>query len=64
MKIGDQEITREDMPAMTAWQMNPDHLRQGFQDILNAKLGTAVQMPQTSDNGMMTTAEDVDNQWR
>lgn len=64
MKIGDEEIKREDMPAMTAWQMNPDHLRQGFQDVLNAKLNQGMMMPQTTDNGMMQTAQGSNNQWQ
>jgi len=64
MQIGDEVITRKDMPAQIAWQNgNPDHIRQGFQDILNAKLGTGVQLPQTSDTGMMNTAE-TNSQWR
>ena len=40
MRIGDQNITREDMPTMQAWKLNPDHLRQSIQDVLNNKLQT------------------------
>ena len=38
MKIGNEEITRDMMPAMQVYQMNPDHLRQSIQDILNANI--------------------------
>jgi hypothetical protein len=65
VKIGDQEITRDMLPAMQAWQMNPDHLRQSFQDVLNAKLAGGLQMPQTNPNsGMMQTQENRESQWR
>lgn len=63
MRIGDEEITRDQMPAMQAWQMNPDHLRQSIQDILNAKLNQGLAMPQTQENGMMQTAQGGSNQW-
>lgn len=46
MQIGDEVITRESMPAMQAWQMNPDHLRQGIQDVLNMKLNQPIVQPQ------------------
>jgi hypothetical protein len=63
MRIGDEEITRDQMPAMQAWQMNPDHLRQSIQDVLNAKLNQGLAMPQTQENGMMQTAQGGSNQW-
>lgn len=63
MQIGDQIITRDQMPAMQAWQMNPDHLRQSIQDVLNMKLGGGMMMPQQQDMGMMQTAQDSSNQW-
>lgn len=63
MRIGDEEITRDQMPAMQAWQMNPDHLRQSIQDVLNAKLNQGLVMPQTQDNGQMQTAQGGSNQW-
>lgn len=63
MKIGDEEITREQLPAMQAWMLNPDHLRQSVQDVLNAKLGQGVMMPQTQDNGQLQTAQGTQNQW-
>ena len=50
MLIGDENITRDQMPAMQAWMLNPDHLRQSIQDVLNAKIGQGVMMPQTQDN--------------
>lgn len=65
MKIGNEEITRDMMPAQIAWQnANPDHLRQTFQDVLNAKLGSGMQLPQAQDQGMMQTAQTGSNQWQ
>lgn len=64
MRIGDEEITRDQMPAMQAWQMNPDHLRQSIQDVLNTKLNQGLMMPQTQDNGQMQTAQGGSNQWQ
>lgn len=52
------------MPAMQAWQMNPDHLRQSIQDVLNTKLNQGLMMPQTQENGMMQTQEIRNSQWR
>lgn len=47
MKIGDEEITRNMMPAQIQWQQaNPDHIRQTIQDVLRQNLGQALQMPQ------------------
>lgn len=63
MRIGDEEITRDMMPAMQAWQMNPDHLRQSIQDVLNSKLNQGLAMPQTQDAGQMQTAQGGSNQW-
>ena len=63
MKIGDEDITREQLPAMQAWMLNPDHLRQSIQDVLNAKMGQGVMMPQTQDNGQLQTAQGTQNQW-
>ena len=63
MKIGDEEITREQLPAMQAWMLNPDHLRQSIQDVLNAKMGQGLTMPQTQDNGQLQTAQGAQNQW-
>lgn len=58
MKIGDTEITREDMPAQLAWQYgNPDHIRQGFQDILNARLSQQPVLQPQQDTGQMDTAQ-------
>lgn len=51
------------MPAMQAWMLNPDHLRQSIQDVLNAKMGKDVMMPQTQDNGQLQTAQGASNQW-
>lgn len=63
MRIGDEEITREQLPAMQAWMLNPDHLRQSIQDVLNAKIGQDVMMPQTQDNGQLQTAQNRETQW-
>ena len=63
MKIGDEEITRESMPSMQSWMLNPDHLRQSIQDVLNAKIGQGVVMPQSQDNGQLQTAQGAQNQW-
>ena len=52
------------MPAMQAWQANPDHLRQSIQDVLNVKLNQGLMMPQTQDNGQMKTAQGGSNQWQ
>lgn len=63
MLIGDQNITRESMPAMQAWMANPDHLRQSIQDVLQMKLGGGMMMPQQQDMGMMGTMAERSNQW-
>lgn len=64
MKIGDEEITRDMMPAMQAYQMNPDHLRQSIQDVLNANLNTPVQMPQQTGVPMQGTMDEHSSQWK
>ena len=51
------------MPSMQAWMLNPSHLRQSIQDVLNAKMGQDVMMPQTQDNGQLQTAQGASNQW-
>ena len=63
MRIGDEEITREQLPAMQAWMLNPDHLRQSIQDVLNTKIGQGVMMPQTQDNGQLQTAQGTQSLW-
>lgn len=63
MRIGDEEITREQLPAMQAWMLNPDHLRQSIQDVLNTKIGQGIMMPQTQDNGQLQTAQGTQNLW-
>ena len=63
MKIGDENVTREQLPAMQAWMLNPDHLRQSIQDVLNTKIGQGVMMPQTQDNGQLQTAQGTQNLW-
>lgn len=63
MFIGDENITRDQMPTMQAWMLNPDHLRQSIQDVLNAKMGQGVMMPQTQDNGQLQTAQGTQNLW-
>ena len=63
MRIGDEETTREQLPAIQAWMLNPDHLRQSIQDVLNTKIGQGVMMPQTQDNGQLQTAQGTQNLW-
>lgn len=63
MLVGDEEITRESMPSMQAWMLNPDHLRQSIQDVLNAKIGQGITMPQSQDNGQIQAAQGAQNQW-
>ena len=64
MRLGDTEITRDMLPAMQAWQANPDHPRQSIQDVLNAKLNGGMMMPQQQDMGMMKTKEEGQQQWQ
>ena len=66
MKIGDEEITREQLPAMQAWMLNPSHTEQGIQDILDATLGSKmIQNPQTNPGqmGLQGTSEVRNDVW-
>ena len=66
MKIGDEELTRESMPSMQAWMLNPSHTEQGIQDILDATLGSRIiQNPQMSADqaGLQGTSEVRNNIW-
>ena len=62
MQIGDEVITREQMPAMQAWQANESHLRQSIQDVLNATLNTPL-MPPAQEAPAQGTAEGGSSQW-
>lgn len=61
MRIGDETITRDMMPAMQAWQANADHLRQSIQDVLNMQLNKGLGMPQQVPG--QGTAENNQSQW-
>jgi hypothetical protein len=61
MRIGDETITRDQMPAMQAWMVNPDHLRQSIQDVLNVNLNKGLGMPQQIPG--QGTAENNQSQW-
>ena len=66
MKIGDEEITRESLPSMQAWMLNPSHTEQGIQDILDATLGSRIiQNPQTGvgQMGLQNTSEVRNDVW-
>ena len=66
MRIGDEELTRESMPSMQAWMLNPSHTEQGIQDILDATLGSRIiQNPQMSIDqaGFQNTSEIRNNVW-
>ena len=66
MKIGDEELTRESMPSMQAWMLNPSHTEQGIQDVLDATLGNRIiQNPQMSADqaGLQGTSEIRNNIW-
>ena len=66
MKIGDEELTRESMPSMQAWMLNPSHTEQGIQDILDATLGSKmIQNPQMSvgQMGLQGTSEVRNDVW-
>lgn len=66
MRIGDEEITRESLPSMQAWMLNPSHTEQGIQDILDATLGSRIiQNPQMSADqaGLQGTSEVRNNIW-
>lgn len=66
MKIGDEELTRESMPSMQAWMLNPSHTEQGIQDILDATLGNRIiQNPQMVEGqmGLQGTSEVRNDIW-
>mgnify|MGYP003515273075 FL=1 len=66
MKIGDEEITREQLPAMQAWMLNPSHTEQGIQDILDVTLGNKmIQNPQmgVGQMGLQGTSEVRNDVW-
>ena len=60
MQIGNQTITRDMLPTMQAWMLNPDHLRQAFQDIFAMQNQAPVQ-PIAQEQ--KPTAEGGANQW-
>lgn len=60
MQIGDQTITREQMPSFGMTQLNPDHIDQMLQDVLARNLtnqmdNLAMQAP-TADMGARAQA--------
>lgn len=66
MKIGNEEITRDMMPSMQIYKMNPDHLRQSIQDILNANISNPVmqqQMPMPVQPVQQGQMEERGTQW-
>ena len=66
MRIGDEEITREQLPAMQAWMLNPNHTEQGIQDILDVALGNKmIQNPQigVGQMGLQGTSEVRNDVW-
>ena len=66
MRIGDEELTRESMPSMQAWMLNPSHVEQGIQDVLTMSLGNKmIQKPQTNPGqmGMQGTSEIRNDVW-
>ena len=66
MRVGDEELTRESMPSMQAWMLNPSHTEQGMQDILDATLGSRIiQNPQTGvgQMGLQNTSEVRNDVW-
>ena len=66
MKIGDEELTRDQMPAMQAWMLNPNHTEQGIQDILDVTLGNKmIQNPQmgVGQMGLQGTSEVRNDVW-
>lgn len=38
MRIGDQEVRREDMPSFPLSQLNPSHIEQSMQDVLTRNI--------------------------
>lgn len=66
MRVGDEELTRESMPSMQAWMLNPSHTEQGIQDILDATLGNRIiQNPQMGEGqmGLQGTSEVRNDIW-
>ena len=66
MRIGDENITREQLPAMQAWMLNPNHTEQGIQDILDTILGSKmIQNPQmgVGQMGLQGTSEVRNDVW-
>ena len=66
MRIGDEELTRESMPSMQAWMLNPNHTEQGIQDILDVTLGSKmIQNPQmgVGQMGLQGTSEVRNDVW-
>lgn len=66
MRIGDEELTRDKMPAMQAWMLNPNHTEQGIQDILDVTLGNKmIQNPQmgVGQMGLQGTSEVRNDVW-
>lgn len=66
MRLGDENITREQMPSMQAWMLNPSHVEQGIQDVLTMSLGNRmIQNPQanTEQMGMQGTSEIRNDVW-
>lgn len=66
MRIGDENITREQLPAMQAWMLNPNHTEQGIQDILDVTLGNKmIQNPQmgVGQMGLQGTSEVRNDVW-
>ena len=66
MRVGDEELTRESMPSMQAWMLNPSHTEQGIQDVLDATLGNRIiQNPQmgTGQMGLQGTSEVRNDIW-
>ena len=63
MRIGDQEITRNDMPSQIEWQqVSPEeHLRQSVQDIF-ATQNIGVQLQQEAQVAQ-GTKEEGSTQW-
>lgn len=47
MQIGDQQISREQMPSFGMTQLNPDHIDQMLQDVITRNLANGgIQMQQ------------------
>ena len=66
MRIGDENVTRDQLPAMQAWMLNPNHTEQGIQDILDVTLGNKmIQNPQmgVGQMGLQGTSEVRNDVW-